>query len=341
MPEVLELIAGLDKSPELQTKVYRLKVISPDRLDRVIKGLLGPSLTKRAYESTVDRESQSLVVAATAAVHTRITQLLGELDAPAPESESPIQFYRLKNTKAADVLATISGLLGDESSASGDTNSEGSPTARAATSKGAGTQTNGSMPPTSAGQTPAAPSAAQQSTRDLGRAAPADVTVGGTNDVKYVSPALPYTNAQSATTANMSAVRGHNATVAADANTNSIIVVGPPPVQQMYASLIKRLDERRPQVQIECTIVTLDTSNSVTFGIDIGHLGGSGNSQLLTLSSFGISTADAVTGRLTPVSAPGGTFALLNPQIADVVLRAPLDELARPVSFRAAASCER
>ena len=45
----------------------------------------------------------------------------------------------------------------------------------------------------------------------------------------------------------------------------------PPAVQQMYADLIKRLDERRPQVQIECTIVTLDTATTVTFGIDISH----------------------------------------------------------------------
>ena len=37
--------------------------------------------------------------------------------------------------------------------------------------------------------------------------------------------------------------RSHNATVAADVNTNSIIVIAPPSVQQMYADLIKRLDD--------------------------------------------------------------------------------------------------
>ena len=43
----------------------------------------------------------------------RIDQLLQELDVPAPQSQNPIQFYQLKNTKAADVLATISGLLAE------------------------------------------------------------------------------------------------------------------------------------------------------------------------------------------------------------------------------------
>jgi type II secretory pathway component GspD/PulD (secretin) len=45
-------------------------------------------------------------------------------------------------------------------------------------------------------------------------------------------------------------------------------------VQQLYADLVQRLDVRRPQVQIECTIVTLDTSDSYSVGIDISRIGG-------------------------------------------------------------------
>jgi len=105
-------------------------------------------------------------------------------------------------------------------------------------------------------------------------------------------------------------------------NTNSIIVIADPAVQQMYQDLIKRLDERRPQVQIECTIVTLDTTDGQTFGVDIAKLGGFDTSQLLTFSSFGVSTVDPKTGQLTPVAARGGTLALLSPRIADVVINA-------------------
>jgi general secretion pathway protein D len=68
--------------------------------------------------------------------------------------------------------------------------------------------------------------------------------------------------------------------------------------------------------------VTLDTTDGANFGVDISKLGGFGGSQLLTFSSFGVSTVDAVTGRLTPVAAQGGTAALLSPGIADVVIRA-------------------
>ena len=117
-------------------------------------------------------------------------------------------------------------------------------------------------------------------------------------------------------------VHGSNATVAADVNTNSIIVIAPPAVQQQYSDLIRRLDERRPQVQIECTIVSLDTSNNFTFGVDVGRVGGFGSSKLISFSSFGISGVDPTSGRLTPAAAEGGTFALLSPGTADVVLRA-------------------
>jgi general secretion pathway protein D len=113
-----------------------------------------------------------------------------------------------------------------------------------------------------------------------------------------------------------------NATVTADVNSNSIIVIAPPAIQQMYAGLIVKLDERRPQVQIECTIVTLDTSDNFTFGVDIAKLGGFANSKLLAFSSFGISKVDPATGKLAPLNQRGGTLAVLSPGIADVVIRA-------------------
>ena len=39
--------------------------------------------------------------------------MLKDLDVPTTEVQSPIRFYKLKNTKAADVLATIASLYGD------------------------------------------------------------------------------------------------------------------------------------------------------------------------------------------------------------------------------------
>jgi general secretion pathway protein D len=117
-------------------------------------------------------------------------------------------------------------------------------------------------------------------------------------------------------------VHGTDVTVTADVNTNSIIVIAPPSVHQMYESLIQRLDVRRPQVQIECTIVTLDTSDQFSLAVDVGFSTGNDDGSIISFSSFGVSVVDPTTGQLTPVRGRGGTFALLSPGNADIVVRA-------------------
>jgi type II secretory pathway component GspD/PulD (secretin) len=358
LKEVVDLIGELDKPVELSTKVYRLKTIAPERVDRLVKDLLG-SAAKRIYQSSVDRDSQSLVVSATPTVHDRITTLLKELDVPATAEQSPIRFYKLKNTKAADVLATIGSLLGTQ-------NGEGSNSSASMTSEtsaqqqivGAGTESVANVPSNTPPQITtqpglrAAPTAAAMNQPAVPNPAPqqpvqqpqANVSANqpGINNTQITTPNTsvggqfvpPFSNF--GTTGGLSnngfnntsnqpvqGFRTPNATVTADVNTNSIIVIAPPSVQAIYQELISKLDERRPQVQIECTIVTLDTSNGWSFGVDVGKEGGFGNNNsLISFSSFGIAKVDPTSGRLTPIDAQGGTFALLSPGIADVVLRA-------------------
>ncbi len=108
----------------------------------------------------------------------------------------------------------------------------------------------------------------------------------------------------------------------ADPHTNSIIVAGPPDVQRLYEQLIRSLDKRRPQVLIECTIVTLDTTDNFNFGVEIGKDGGAGSNQLITFSSFGLSTPNPQTGRLTLVPGAGFNEALISSGIANVIVQA-------------------
>ena len=255
-----------------------------------------------------------------------------------PQESSPIQFYKLKNTKAADMLSTIAGLFGDKGSGSTTAPSSGQPSLASA-----------SAPPSATFTEPGASNANGFGSGGGGLngggstigAAGAGATSGG-SDLFNASPVLSAggTNNAGSNQTSVSAVHGRDATAMADVNSNSIIVIGPSSSQQLYADLIHRLDQRRPQVQIECTIVTLDTTNNTSFGVDIGKLGGFESSQLLTLSSFGIGTADAKTGRIAPVAATGGTFALLSPGIADVVIRALENQQQSTVSLRPAIAGE-
>jgi general secretion pathway protein D len=308
--EVVDLITGMDRAADLVTKVYRLRAASPERIDRLMKDMLG-SAAKRMYQASVDRESQALVVSATPSVLSRLDALIDQLDQPVTAEESPIRFYKLKNTAAVDVLATIEGLTREtavDEIRPEDQAGEVEP----------GTDT------TQAGRdvTQAAPAAAQDQTRSASsafRPLPRDDRDGmRPYDAGEPLPQDPQAQATAGR-----AVHAPNATVTADVNTNSIIVIAPPAVQQVYQRLIERLDVRRPQVQIECTIVTLDTSDQFSLAVDVGFSGGSGpDNAIISFSSFGVSVVDPATGQLTPTRGRGGTFALLSPGNVDIVMRA-------------------
>ena len=111
-------------------------------------------------------------------------------------------------------------------------------------------------------------------------------------------------------------------TVTADANTNSLIVVAPPRVQSVYADLIMKLDRRRPQVLIEVTVVTLDTSDGFSLGVEISREGSVGNRQSLGFSSFGLSDIDPVTGALSLLPGLGFNGAIIGQDVANIVIRA-------------------
>lgn len=347
MKEIVALIQGLDQPIDLPTKVYHFKSISPERIDKLMKNLLGGTAAKRSYQASVDRESQSLIVSASPEIHARLEAMTKELDIAVPESQSPIRFYKLKNTKAADVLSTISGLYGQSGNAGSangldfDQNpNDPRPANGPVPTNPAGVpppvSSNGVNPPQPTGSAPALanipananfiPAQQSRSLTSLQRPSGDSASTGmgtkgdsryGYNPSRAASGDLLGEGGNSGT-----AVHASNATVAADLNTNSIIVIAPPAVQIGYAELIKRLDQRRPQVQVECTIVTLDTSDGSSFAVDISKLGGVGASKLLTFSSFGVAGLNVSSGTLTPTAATGGTAALLNPGIADVVIRA-------------------
>ncbi|GAG00230.1 unnamed protein product, partial [marine sediment metagenome] len=115
--------------------------------------------------------------------------------------------------------------------------------------------------------------------------------------------------------------RTPDATVTADTNTNTLIVIAPPEVQRIYEHLIRELDKRRPQVMIEVTLVTLDTSDNFSLGVELSGSGGIGSTDYLVFSSFGLSKPDKTTAELELIPGAGFNGVLISPGTAQVVLR--------------------
>jgi len=281
--EVVSLIKSLDVPTSLKSQMYACRHASPERVDRLVKEMIGEFASERLYKSLVDSDSNLLIVKATPEIHARIKTLHAILDKPSEDRQSPIRFYKLENAKAADVIATLQSIEGESGlegvsidGASGKTKEADKTVSRGPT----GRDVN------------------RRSGLNLKRASGANRS-GGSVQLK-------------------------DARVMADEPSNTVIVVAAPSIQTVYEKLIKRLDVRRPQVLVEATIVTVDTTDGFKLGVEIARNNklGKGKGNALTFSSFGLSKVDAGTGRLTLDPGVGFNGALLSADIADLVIQA-------------------
>jgi hypothetical protein len=78
-------------------------------------------------------------------------------------------------------------------------------------------------------------------------------------------------------------------------------------------------------VLIDAKVVIIDTSDDFSLGVEISGGDAEGGRRLFGFSSFGLSEVDAATGALSLVPGLGFNGTLVDPEIADVVLRALSD----------------
>lgn len=253
-----------------------------------------------AVDVTQDVRTGQIVVVGAPALVDEAAAVAASLDVPVTEQQSPVRFYKLANATAADVLDTLRSLESDDSGA------------QAAT------------PPVAAAASPVQPN--NNASAPLAGGAPAtpgEPAAGGAGGIGSLIPHAELSGAAATAVAAPSAIHSRRAVVAADTNTNSLIVIAEPTVQKVYEQLIHTLDKRRPQVLIEATIVTLDTSNGFQLGVELsGHSKPGGKNDVITFSNFGLSTPNPSTGQLTLVPGLGFNGALISSDLADVILHA-------------------
>lgn len=288
--EAIKLIESLDVATTAATKTYRLKHVSPQRIDKLAQDFVGGEPGRKSYKSTVDAESGLLIVTASETTHRHVADLLRDLDIPGDPTTSHVRFYKLMNTTAAQVLATIRSL---DAGASGLAALDKAP---AGVPRDSFTGPN--LPPAAPAEEPPKPPSYRPASS--GSTQPAEPPGSDGN----------------------AAVRTKDAVVTADANTNTIIVIAPPGVQNTYKQLIAILDKRRPQVMIEVTLVTLDTSKGFSLGVEVSRKDTCGDNQTLAFSAFGLSTINPVTGSLTAAPSTGFNGVLLSPDAVNVVIKA-------------------
>ena len=287
-----ELIRSLDVSLNLTTQVYTFRTVSSERINQLIKGMLGTDEVNRKYRGVVDREANILIATATRSVHDQIRRLRDQLDVASAESRSPLRLYKLKNATVEEVLKSIRAIRGNaerQSSASDGV----------ANTSGVDLRAGRFVP---GPNRPPGP---------LESAAPTPPAVRNTEQQTTQSPQ----------TDGLGLLLGA-ARVSADPNTNTLIVVAEPKVQAVFAELVKNLDRRRAQVLIEAKVVVVDTSDDFSLGVEVSTGGGSEDTRAFAFSSFGLSEVDPTNGSLAIIPGLGFNGTVIDAQTADVVVRA-------------------
>jgi len=287
-------VETFDTDLGLETRFYRPIHVSPERLDALVRQVIDPVVVGRLYESSIDPDGALLVVSAAPALHTRVSDVQAKIDIPVAAHSDPVQFYKLQNADAADVLATIRAIEGQAGLEQVDVGG----------ARDAAPRLDRVVPPVAGGI-------------DRPAAGSGDVDAPLGTGPGESEGALGFVDMPSV----LASSEGREATVTADENLNAIIVVAEPAVQRVYESLIRQLDRRRPQVMIEATIVTLDTSDGFSLTVEISTGDREGDEQRFNLSSFGISAIDD-DNRLSLLPGLGLNTAVLLPQMADLVLQA-------------------
>ncbi|MHC4475946.1 MAG: secretin N-terminal domain-containing protein [Planctomycetota bacterium] len=108
------------------------------------------------------------------------------------------------------------------------------------------------------------------------------------------------------------------AKVSANKATNSVIVQATARQHRELEKLIKELDVRRKQVFIKATIIEVATTDDLDLGVELDYI----NGDLISFTSYGLSTIDLSTGIRDVIVSPGGTAAVLRPNKVQAILKA-------------------
>lgn len=297
-----ELISSFDVSLQLRTEIYELTVASPGQIDRLITDTLGEATADRLYRAAIDDQANLYVVTTTDEIHERIAAMKERIDRPIDATQNPIRFYKLENAKATDVLQTLRSIRGEQGLEAVSID---------------GIEAGGEVEPDDV---------EAEETEDAGDEED-DLVLRGPTAEELNRPR------RSERRRGGGSVRVDDARVMADEPTNTIIVVAEPAIHQVYERLIERLDVRRPQVLVQATVVTIDTTDDFQLGVEIFSSGSADGGTLLNFTQFGLTTQESMPGSITLSPGSGFTGALLDADIAEVVIRAlQADSRARVVA---------
>lgn len=265
-----ELLERLDSAEPLETRSYRPKYFGIEEVAALVQQLMRNDRGGPQVEIVRDKLTSSLIVKATVEQHRRVEGVLKSLDDAPPTARRQVRSFTVRHRQADELAKVLAGLI-----STGVVQSTGGAEGDAAKDAGA-----------PANQSPAAPPAP----------VPAFPSTAGTTG----APASNFPSMNAMATPRSDAVPvvvsggGDNPVVlASDVVTNSLIAIGDPKALDQVAGLLKHLDQRQPQVDIEIIMVSVSSSQNRSLGFELaGHVQ-DGSMSMTVAQLFGLSQAVA------------------------------------------------
>lgn len=290
LAEVRELIHTLTPADvDLLTRAYQPIYLSLDRAQRLIENVVlapGSGVSPPAATHT-DTESGKLFVTASAETHAAIALVLTREDDTLPQAQRPLRVYRPRYRTAAELLATLTQLLGEGLNI---TAIESSPESTADRSQPPGPN----RPPAAPGRVQVPPTPPAQ--------VPADPAARETSSILRVT--------------------GPGYVLTADEHTNAILAIGTREFHAQIIMLLEELDHRRPQVLIEMKLIAITMSRSRDLGVELEAFDFGEAWDFLVFSNFNLSSIDVATGQRVLTPGVGANGALISPDEESYIIRA-------------------
>jgi general secretion pathway protein D len=318
-----------DRPPSAVTETYLVRAFGTGEVSQLIEASCrdaGPQGSGSRWKVVVDDLTATLIVTATPAEHAAIDALLARLAAAPQDARQQVRTFVVRNRPVREVVEVLGGLLDATAAAdAGDgTDAElgNAPSGPGRASSGA-TSTSApsnavvlSTPPPSTPRPQSPPSfasgdGAPSSSRSIGSSSSGNTVLGGGSSSGSSNGAGP----------GVTTLRRENLTLSTDEGTNTLFVAAEPRAMARIESLLKTVDVRQPQVEIQALVVSLTDDQSLDLGVELSKLEVSGSTIASLSSLFGLSQLSA-SSTAPPAGGTGGTGVVLRPGDFSVLVRA-------------------
>lgn len=257
LPRLVDLLQRLDDSEPVETRSYRPRYFGIDEVAILVQQLLRSERGGPQVEVVRDKLTSSLIIKATSEQHRRIGEVLKNLDEAPPTARRQVRSFSVRHRQADELAKVLAGLISS-----------------GVVQNGAAADAPGVL----AGRPPemAQPAAAQ----------PVPAPAPGVAVGQMAAVATPRPEAPPVVVAG----GGDNPVVlSSDVVTNSLIAIGDPKALDQVASLLRHLDQRQPQVDIEVILVSVSSSQNRSLGVELVALVERGSVSGTVSQLFGLS----------------------------------------------------